>query len=150
MLFHMIGDVDDIESRYKYHEQECVGYRCEHESAADIVADTFDSFDVRKECVWISWAAQLCKIGNNHLIIPLSIWSTLCCVSIEEVLKFADLDLFEFNSLPNLYSGTSDVVRFLLKFDEQVDVQQYHCNRRQPHQQCREAVSHPFEYDYLV
>jgi hypothetical protein len=60
MLFHLIGDVDDIESRYKDHEQERVGYRCEHESAPDVMADTLDSFDVRKECVRISWATQLC------------------------------------------------------------------------------------------
>jgi hypothetical protein len=59
MLFHLIGDVDDIESRYKDHEQEGVGYRCEHERAANIMADAFDSFDVRKECVRISWAAKL-------------------------------------------------------------------------------------------
>lgn len=60
MLFHLIGDVDDIESRYKDHEEERVGYRSEHERAPDVMADAFDSFDVRKECVGISWTTQLC------------------------------------------------------------------------------------------
>ena len=51
MLFHLIGDVDEIESRYKDHEQQCVGNRCEHESAADIMADSFYSIDIRKQRV---------------------------------------------------------------------------------------------------
>ena len=46
MLFHLIGDVDNIESRYNDHEQECISNRCEHVRAADIMADTLYSFDV--------------------------------------------------------------------------------------------------------